>query len=356
MNRHVVFTVHGMGQHTDNWSTPGIDCFQAVADAIGYPKDIKDSLEFVEINYNHLFEEYLAQNKKQSESLTSFIEKSASINRSSFYKGLHDYASEVPDNDNFVVNALGDVFLYRATEYEHVVTSFVTSTIVNTLNNMGNSHKWSLIGHSLGTRVVHDAASILLSDTQFINAYGKPTCIAMIANVCHLLAYRPSELWSKTPVFPSDSLDGGCFRYVNAMHPLDPFMWIRPFIPTSQWGSGASSRAEYLNVAILEGDLKRQNPHSFAGYLENPRVVAALCQGLGTKSRRQKAFDRKKLSAVIKEYESATLTGNVAAIRDKAMELRERRSAAGFREFVGALREFEAFLNTLGISLSEEDK
>lgn len=357
MATHVVFTLHGMGEHKTGWSKEGVERFQEVAREIGYPEDELDSLEFVEINYNHLFIEYLKQHELESGNLASFVEKFASIGRSSFYKGLYDYAASVPDGDDFVVNALGDVFLYRATEYEQVVISFVTHFISKTLKDTADVRAWSLIGHSLGTRVLHDSVDVLMDDPEFFTAFGKPTCIAMIANVCHLLAYRPKDLWERSRVFPNDSLDsGGCFRYVNAMHPLDPFMWIRPFTPTPLWGQGASGKADFLNVDIRDSDLRRNNPHSFAGYVENPRVAKALCQGLGTRNSHIPAFRESDLASAMTRYEGQTLKGQVATVRQSAIRLRDQRSSRSFKEFVTTLREFEVFLGTLGISLSGGDK
>ena len=60
MGRHVVFTLHGMGQHDNGWSTEGVDSFFVRADELGFPKESREELEFFEINYNHLFEQYLS--------------------------------------------------------------------------------------------------------------------------------------------------------------------------------------------------------------------------------------------------------------------------------------------------------
>ena len=59
VSKHIVFTIHGMGTHKTGWSKPAVKALKANALSIGYPLKLSSDFEFIEINYNHLFQEYL---------------------------------------------------------------------------------------------------------------------------------------------------------------------------------------------------------------------------------------------------------------------------------------------------------
>ena len=353
MSKHVIFVIHGMGSATADWSKDAIKKFKANASAIKYPLSLKDDFEFIEINYDHLFLQYITQHNKNAQELSTYMTTAQLGGASSFFRGLFEYSASSLSNEDFVVSALGDVYLYRLAEYSNVVRSFVIQEITSNLASRDHP-QWSVIAHSLGTRVIHDSLDEFLSKETNRDVFGKPVGLAMIANVVHLLAYSPSTLWKKTRVYPHRwRHHGGCYRYVNALHPADPFCWVREFDPTPDWGDNAEYSSRYLKPDIKLKELTRGNSHSFEGYLENPRVSAAICWALGTGDTAAPAYDEQKLIARQAKYAQSTLGGNAEKAWKKAQKLKMQRDLTSLREFVAALHELEAFIKNFGESLTD---
>ncbi|MEM6484714.1 MAG: hypothetical protein AAF662_07005 [Pseudomonadota bacterium] len=353
MNKHIIFLLHGMGTHEAGWSKEAVKSFKANAKAIDYPVSINDNFEFVELNYDHLFLEYIDQHNKNAAQITSYM-STGQIGGNTVFRGLFDYATGSLKNEKFVVSALGDVYLYRLSDYAAAVRTFVLSEITKTLNAKPDKPAWSVISHSLGTRVIHDAMDEFVSSPTNISVFGKPVSLAMIANVVHLLAFSPTRLWKDTRVWPSRSIiKGACSRYVSALHPADPFTWIREFDPTPEWGNNAEYAGQYRRTALGLKELTRANSHSFAGYLENPKVAADLCWALGTENTGKPPFDPTKLEKRLENYSKQTIGGTSEKAWKKAQELRQKRDLTSFTEFVRALDEFQSFLKKFSESLTD---
>lgn len=351
MSKHIVFVVHGMGTASTGWSTSAIKALKDNAKAIKYPLDIKNDFEFIEINYDHIFLSYINQHNKNAKSLATYMSTGQLGAASSFYRGLFEYAAGSLKNEDFVVSALGDVFLYRLSDYSEVVRNFVISTFTTELNKRGRP-RWSVIAHSLGTRVVHDALDDFLSTANNRNVFKKPVALCNIANVIHLLAYSPSTLWKKTGIWPSKlTTKGACFRYVNALHPADPFTWVREFDPTPDWGNDAEYSGLYMRPAIALKEITRANTHSFEGYLENPKVSAAICWALGTANTLKPPYDPDELIKRTAKYAQKTIVGQAEKAWKKAEKLRQERDLTSFRNFVSAISDFEKFIKSLGESI-----
>ncbi|PLW67752.1 hypothetical protein [Pseudohalioglobus lutimaris] len=353
MGKHVIFLLHGMGTHTEDWSNKAIKEFKANARAIGYPMSLTDDFEFVEISYDHLFLDYINAHNKNAEQITTFMTTAQIGAMKSVFRGLFEYATGSLDNEEFVTSALGDVFLYRLSDYANVVRTYILQVITATLNVRGKP-PWSVIAHSMGTRVIHDAMDEFTADVTNRNVFGKPVALAMVANVTHLLAYNPSTLWRKTRVFPAKAPSkGACLRYVNALHPADPFTWIREFDPVPEWGNNAEFSGRYRNTQIGFKELTRGNSHSFTGYLEHPRVAADICWALGTGNTGEPAFDDEKLTNRLKTYSNRTISENAEKTWKMAKKLKQERDLTSFWEFVRALNDFESFIQKFSESLTD---
>lgn len=351
MSKHVVFLLHGMGTHSAGWSNDAISALKKNATAIRYPQSLSNDFEFIEINYGHLFDEYVTQHNKNADSLAGLMTSKQIGAASSFFRGLFEYAASSLNKEEFVVSALGDVFLYRLSEYSEVVRSFIIKEITSKLNERSRP-QWSVIAHSLGTRVIHDAMDDFLESGNNRAIFKKPVSLSMISNVVHLLAYSPSRLWRRTGVWPDKRVTmGACFRYVTALHPADPFTWIREFDPTPDWGNNAEYGGQYFQAPISFKEITQANTHSFTGYLENPKVSAAICWGLGRGNSFDPVYDQDALIRRTAKYAEKTVQGNVEKVWKKARNLRDERNLTAFREVVGAIDDLEKYIGNFGASL-----
>ncbi len=351
MGKHVVFLLHGMGSHESGWSRPAVKALKTNAKSISYPLKMTTDFEFIEINYNHLFLEYLESHNKEAAKLTSYMTTHQVGKPGTFFRGLLEYATGSLPNEKFVVAALGDVYLYRLTDYMHVVRTYVLEKITSVLEAKGKP-EWSVIAHSLGTRVIHDVLDEYVDTPANLTIFGKPVALAMISNVTHLLAYTPSKLWRDTKVWPHKNLRrGACYRYVNALHPADPFTWVREFDPTPEWGNNAEYSGLFKKPMMGIKELTRGNSHSFEGYLENPNVSAEICWALGTGNTAKPPYDPAKLDAAMEKYSGRTVGGVSDKAWEKAEKLKQERDLTSAWEFVRAIDDFESYLKKFGETL-----
>ena len=351
MGKHVVFLLHGMGSHKKGWSKPAIKALKANATALGYPLKLTTDFEFIEINYDHNFLDYLEQHNKEANTLSTYMTMHQLGKPDTIFRGLWEYASGSLSNEKFVIAALGDVYLYKLTNYQDKVRNFVLTTITRTLEAKGKP-EWSVLAHSLGTRVIHDVLDEFVATWSNLNDFGKPMALGMISNVTHLLALDPSTLWKETRVWPHSTIkQGPCYKYVSALHPADPFTWIKEFDPTPDWGNNAEYSGLYRKPSIGIKELTRANSHSFEGYLEHPKVAADILWAFGTGTTDAPAFDPDKLDTSMSKYASKTLGGASDKVWKKAENLKQERDLTSKREFVRAINDFEKFIKKFGESL-----
>jgi len=268
---HLVFLVHGMGTYEDeSWSDEIVETLKIQYEKFEWSKLIKfdDQFEFKLIKYDKAFEDVRDSWKSQTESIMNVI---GTQPISSGGKKLLSSLDSL-NKDEFLTTHVLDVLLYRyIPQIASTARAMVNSQIVNHLNAIeGQMPRWSVIPHSLGTAVTHDAFHELYT-TQIGNwgAYPLyPKAIAMISNVSRVLQNDIEVYESK--VNPNINGNGICQRYLNISHEYDPFVKPNRFKPWSTWAPEGS----YIDIEI--NGIEETNVHSASHYLRNPKVSGAL--------------------------------------------------------------------------------
>jgi hypothetical protein len=333
-NTHLIFLVHGMGDFAAGWSKSTQKTLQ---DQYATYKQLKfipfgQRFELVEILYNDEFEalrkKWRDMNKALGDALKTFGggEIGKTDEDLEVVQKLNG-AAGVTDKNSFLNTHVVDALLYYAArQTAATVRESVRKQIFTALKKQvdgGGVIRWSVVAHSLGTAVVHDALHEAFSDepTEFgekLAGIAPATCIAMIANVSRLLEWDIDVYLSRTRPGNPDDPDAACRSFINAHNTFDPFTQPKAFRPAAQWPSVAT-RALGLYHDIETREIEAaEKVHDLDHYLRNPAVHGPLFNCLlGLK-----VLDDNTISDAHAQYVTHTPLGS-------------------FGTFVNALKEFQ---------------
>lgn len=288
MSKPKLIIVHGMGQHTkESFKKEFIDGCKWVFDLYpGYTgKSPEEYVEIIPVAYNDIFDEH---REKMSNRATPILERLQSIPdmEGSFLSDaankITDIESEINDDDFFKTHWL-DVLLYRFTTLGEVVRIRLASEIskaVGTVN--GGGKQVHVLGHSLGTAVVHDCLAKLYDDDYKLGDLNNLSDVMHKLGSVHMVANTSRVLESFVNVSTSivKPGPGGCtFKYREYRHILDPITWPKSFNPTDNggWISNDSwffKRYDLLTPSSITN--QHGNTHNIQHYLANPLVHQQL--------------------------------------------------------------------------------
>ncbi|MGD2064593.1 MAG: hypothetical protein PVF51_13560 [Nitrospirota bacterium] len=300
MSQQTLIIVHGMGQHTaDSFRQ---EVLAACQQAFGLYDSLKDQdvatkFDVVSVAYNDIFDDFRAQAADRAKTLEERLSAiqgalplapalAARIN--GIEAGIH--------NDSFFTTHWLDVLLYRFTMLSELVRLRLAEKIATTIagHGPGNVH---VLGHSLGTAVVHDTLAKAYGPDQLRDASGADRSLSttkhrlgsvhMVANVSRALE---SFVEVKASVVRPGEL--GCTSdFLEYRHRLDPFTRVRPFDPTDngRWVSHVTFRNAYS--LITPTSVTQANTHAVGHYLLNPLVHLPLFRILFRFRPRKKEVD-----------------------------------------------------------------
>jgi len=306
--KNVIFFVHGVGRHADGWSrieggpvhalieaSKQYDCFNGL--------ELDDLVDLVEIRYDDIFDQHLNQWANLASSLKTSPATSATFNK------VNGLLADLNSDTNLFAQYGGDVLLYTgfdliARRVRLRVNSIISNTITTALNaaknQAGPDPAFSIVGHSLGTTIVHDSmhqlatsnwlpkdepgisdVSMTEQEKEHINKLMRDPAnnpyapnnfiwdsVFMISNTSRLL--------SRTDKDPYNSVvqPGQAVRYfVNVEHKLDPVCKFKAFHVPSHW-----NRRRTLNIEM--DHVHDINVHGYAHYLKRPAVHRPLFRNM----------------------------------------------------------------------------
>ena len=312
----VLFLVHGIGEHRGGWSqlptealstaAKQYDCFTDSADPL------KDQFEIVEIRYDDIFDLVLDRFQGLTE---QFKQVDPALT-----PGLLARTNEMLNKpDSLTAVYAGDVLLYQFKLVSTTVLLRVMQRITETVSRIGRVHegqiiKYGILGHSMGTTVVHDALQLLatqpvisseniLNDLRqalpelandYVQSFGNNpfsdsnfqfNAVYMVSNTSRLLhttddgpydsLVRPFNLQNDRAV---------CRRFYNIDHPWDPVSKVKPFRLADAW-HGHTKNAKQIEVEHVY----QKNIHALDHYLMNPKVHASIFRQMAP------AFERSQM-------------------------------------------------------------
>jgi len=285
MAKHVIFLVHGMGEFADGWSKDVQEQIAAAYSTYAIAKTLpfKDFFRFEEIAYNRHFDKLRKQWRDDSAAVGALLKKNG-LEASAVNK-LASAGGAAGAEDQFLSTHVLDVVLYRFVPMvAEAARNEVAKRILDTLVAAPalDQPRWSIVAHSLGTSVAHDALHALF--TQGVNGKSlvgktKADLIMMIANVSRLLEEPNVDVY-KSVVRPSAApAEGICRYYVNARHDWDPIPRPKAFKPLDDWPDVVTRREDRYQLVQINA-FQHKNIHGLEHYLSNPKVHVALFRRL----------------------------------------------------------------------------
>lgn len=309
MAKHVLFLVHGMGSHNAGWSAAEDGPAAVLSKAAEAYSDftaqrpLKDSVEFVEIRYDDIFDKLIERWAELARSLEGKLPEATSEEITKVTDSLA--AADDPANW-FAAQGMDVVFYTAFALVRRLVLLRVASKIMTTIADAGDDRKYSLLAHSLGTTVAHDAihkmattpwvedAKVALdalgegddiTDADLDRAlrrYGnnpfspglfKFEAIFMISNTSVLLqksARNPFESAVRPSFSGGGARTNSCLRFYNVDHRFDPISKVRRFRAAEAWPRAAAAHTA-KDVFDIE-HVHDVNVHALEHYLTHPRV------------------------------------------------------------------------------------
>lgn len=321
MTKHTLFLVHGMGRHDSTpWAEEVWDKLVECSERYRHfrtKKKLDEYAEPIPIGYDKFIGAALARWDAQATAFGQFSQANELRQGDSL-----DWLSGVSGADaGFLLSHVADVIIWRFFRLEsEQIRAHVRLKIFEQIDRkraVDADSRFSLMAHSLGTSVAHDALAALGSAPQIgdnVNTFGTRNfrfqSIHMLANVSRLLQTEPKAYESVVRPGSNSTRNRYCGRMYCHRHELDPITMVKPFDPVA-WGGDF----QMTNLRHFRG----WNVHGWLHYLDNPRVHIPLLKSI-TKSN---AISPKQQRDAVNDYpQFGGDLKNVPAAKVKIAELR----------------------------------
>ena len=302
MAKNVIFFVHGVGRHEKGWARIKGGPIQALNQASKHYTcfnglELEKLVDMVEIRYDDIFDQHLDQWDDLATSLKAVPGGSASFNK------VINLLSEVGDDRNLFAQYGGDVLLYAAFDLiakrvrlrvNSIISNKIHASLKATKDKPGPMPEFGIVGHSLGTTIVHDCLETLATNEWLPGGDLSASDIKLTPkekehlqslkrrstnpfstdvftwNSVHMIS-NTSRLLHQTSNNPYNSVvrPGKAVRYfINIEHELDPVCKVKRFRIPNDW----SSRARHIEVDHIH----EANIHGYAHYLKHPKAHRRL--------------------------------------------------------------------------------
>lgn len=341
-----LIVVHGMGEHT------GASFEKEIKASLNYAlglyekwkdKKIENLVNIVPFGYNDEFKKHREMIANTASPLVDRLDKLKLAGVAGIMAmEISKWDSEL-NKDNFFKTHWLDVIFYRYTGLGEVIRIKLAKLIAETIGNIGaqNVH---VLGHSLGTSVVHDTLASLYAppgqsstEHNLSSKTSKLASLHLVANVSKLL-----ESFAKIGTSIVNPCAKGCTgTYYQYRHVLDPFMIPSPFEPVINdvW-CAEIEHDPFMYQEIKPKIVTDVNTHAITHYLKNPVCHVPLLQILNidfapTKKERDKAF---------KQHSDTALQGKAELLQQKwdAIDLTNKDSVEAFIRAAQGLRDMLA--------------
>ena len=335
MSKHLIFLVHGMGQHDQGWSADTVTVLrESFAKALPGHGSFDDFYDIKELQYSDQFDGYWERYDGNAATLRQIpvIQGAGGLAGE-----IAEYAARNPD-DSFLRTHVGDILLYAGTAYNHSVPLALNVQILNALQ-AGNYQSYSIVAHSMGTRVCHDLLQRTFTGEGAYQLIAKPKLFMNCANVTRLMSFDEDEFGDGMVVYPKESeTEGVCTYYVNAYHKLDPVAMIRRHKPKFK------SDPLYREIYLKETDVTDKNVHDLSHYLLHPDVHSVLFNlTLADYPGQHPRVSDDEVATLVQGYRATTKHAELKAKLDKIKD-EGWTTYAGVRDMIEKIAKFFSFI------------
>lgn len=290
-----VLLVHGMGQTTagdfrksfTDSMTAALKLYELKSKwdeskeefSINYDGSQWEKTKVLSFGYNDFFESRRQRIGDDSKKVLERLEGIGLVDRPErkIVEGLANLGASF-GRDKFFQTHFGDVLMYAYSTVGAQVRASLGEKISGMIASGIAPSEIHVIGHSLGTAVVHDTLALLSArnkdrqDTQLNIVTHRLGSVHMIANVSEILDVYVSV--DQSYVRPGSN---GCVsKYYQYNNQFDPFTRVAPFRPKDDgsWITAGVYRNHYKTVPTK--GVTGGNPHGLGHYLLDPENSARL--------------------------------------------------------------------------------
>ncbi len=352
MTKKTLLIIHGMGQHTKASVKSEVNSALTAAFKL-YPsldgKSPASQITVKTLEYGSFFEKYRKSISKESGLLSDKI-KMVDVANSLLSGSIETINSlgEKFGEDEFFYTHLLDVILYRYSILAERIRLHIAEEIALVVSQVGSANL-HVLGHSLGTAVLHDALqksygpeSLEDGDKIKLSVIDhKLGGVHMVSNVSRIL--QSFAKVGSSVVRPGQY---GCTSaFTEYRHKLDPFTYVKPFDPTNNGGWVEQETFKHAYRLVHDGltEVTAANVHSLSHYIANPSVHLLLFKslfGFSPNKPERESAESKYLEATVQGKAIAVQEafGGLAAGSDDSVEALLR-SAMGLKELLDGFSE-----------------
>jgi hypothetical protein len=348
MSKPKLIVLHGMGAHSAEQIKQTV--IEAANSALHrYQRfetiNFQDHVAVTGIGYDDIFEQERKRVAELNQSVSAYLSANGGV-APDFIKKIVSLEQKISEDNFFTTHAL-DIIFYLTLKGEEVRLRVIRE-IADVWANY-NGEDVHVLGHSLGTAVLHD--TLHKAYTGGIDGHTL-SCVThkfkslwMMANVSNL-THSMSPFGVKFDPFnsvvrPSDSSDGCTESFYNYWHKLDPFTLFHRFEPKND--------GSWLPMEIYEDSYSGKeiktigsslNPHDLTEYISNPYVSYRFLKKI------MPSYIFNPTLAEMHEANSKYIrfTAEAQKIADHVGEID---SIDDIKELVLATKNFEAYIKTL---------
>jgi hypothetical protein len=279
MSKKKLVVVHGMGQHDD--ASVKKEVVDAFTTAFGFYESLKgqsvtDLIDIVPASYNSFFDDY---RKKLQERSGSLAERLAGIDPTvpftvTAVQQINDVEARLGQDSFFTTHWL-DVILYYLTLLCEPIRLKVAETVASAIAEVGGSNV-HVLGHSLGTSVLHDTLAKAYGPHNLPDANGTVLNLSPIEQRLggvHMVANVSRALQTFVKVGASVVRPGslGCTSvFMEYRHKLDPITKVKPFNPTNNGEWIPQDIFTSVYSLVEPSSVTQANVHDLGHYLITP--------------------------------------------------------------------------------------
>ncbi|WP_114695722.1 alpha/beta hydrolase [Motiliproteus coralliicola] len=318
MSKPVVLLVHGMGTHQPgNMTKEFTKGVNEAAVFLGLNSfDISEKVDLKEYNYSEKLDDIRKKAADHQGSISEYLQFISGGGLGSIASKLSSMEAKF-GNDEFLYTHWLDVFYYGLTYHnEEIRAEWAEELNKLILFCHKNGRKLHVVGHSLGTAIVHDALAKLyreevdFGDTLHLSAKSERfESLWMVANVSRLLFILTRFTDPNHSIVHDSNPDMlGCSNYFyNVGNKFDPFLLVKRYKRDIENGRHIC----FGEVRKRDDDLK-VNPHDLTEYMACPDITRLfLYRTLGYK------FSITVQDEARKKYRATTIQGNLSEAEEK---------------------------------------
>jgi hypothetical protein len=349
--KHLI-VVHGMGTHSTD--SIGKQVSEALQTALrSYPsmntRKIEDLVDIIPFAYDDVFEKFRQERAASSDTLLKEMGR-LNVTAESLPGAIAEIAQvEIQlGGDTFFDTHWLDVLLYRFTMFNETIRLRLAGKIADSVAAVGGSNV-HVLGHSLGTALVHDALAKSFGPDNAVDENGRAVNLNPVTHKLggvHLVANVSRALQTFIKVGSSIVRPGklGCVStFFEYRHRLDPITRIRPFTPTDN-GGWVTHDVFVADYALIEPSAVTQvNVHDLGHYLSIPEVHQVMFEMLFNFVPNQSERD-----VVEQAFFQTTLQGQAQALQAAFGHVGTDVNDGAILDLLSAWKQFKDFVVNLG--------